>query len=125
MKYSVLIIVGLLAIGAYSIDEDVQDDTKVFVGSLDSFENPAELVLNDIVRETPEHKEVQNRNLKRGTGEYWILMERASQRAFQSIKKFAEENDYDLITANGYLGSIDQTIPVTEITKSVIEYMKS
>ena len=117
---------GLAPIDAnaqYSVESELQDQKQVFYGTLDRFEKPAEVSLRNIVQATPEFERIQRENIRRGTGEYWILMERASQRALRAISTFGRDTDYDLITASGYLGGVDPSIPATDATEEVVKKM--
>jgi len=108
---------------AHCVPEKQQDPTCLYHGSLDSFENAGEVVLGEVVQATPEYKSIGKKKIKRGTGEYWILMEKASSRALRAVESFAGDSDYDLIVASGYLGSVDPAIPAEDVTKQVIESM--
>jgi hypothetical protein len=114
-----------LILTSYSISENLQDLSKVYYGTLNSFEYPTEIIYEELLKETKEYKEIQKKNIKRGTGQYWLLMAKASQNVKNSIEKYAKEHDtIDIITEKHYIKSCDDTIEVLDITTDVIEYMK-
>ncbi len=118
-------LVTFLILSSYSISEDQQDLTKVYYGSLNSFENPTEIVYEEILKETEEYKEIQKKDIKRGTGQYWVLIAKASQNVKNLINKYAKEHDtIDIVTEKHYLNSCDDTIEVLDITDDIIKYMK-
>jgi hypothetical protein len=116
-------LMGAVAAAAYSIPEDQLDSKKVFWGSAKSFETPGEVAYENIVRATPEYKKLKQDKIERGTGEYWILLSQASDRAVKSISEVGENTEYDLIAAVGYLGSLEPSIEAPDITSKVIEKM--
>lgn len=111
-----------LAAGAkYSIPSDALDASKVYWGQADAFDKPAEVKYEKIVQATPEYKELKKDKIKRGTGRYWILLSKASDRAVGLIAKVGQETDYDLIAAEGYLASVNPDIKPTDVTKKVLK----
>lgn len=108
---------------AYSVPKDQQDLKKVYWGSLNQFEKPAEVVMFEVVKSTPEYKKVAKDNVERGTGQYWILMEKATQRSLRAVTAFAEDSDYDLIALAGYLGSLDPPIASDDVTDAILKKM--
>ena len=113
----------LLTLGAraHEIPKEEQDRQKIYYGSPTSFEKPAEVGFVEVIEATPEYTEIKKKKIKRGTGKYWILMSRASDRAVRTIAKVGEETEYDFIAARGYLGSLKQPISADDITKDVIK----
>jgi hypothetical protein len=118
-----LLLAGLL--GAYSIPEDQLDVQKVFWGDPSSFETPSAVDYEAVIRATAEYKQIKKDNIQRNTGKYWILMSRASDRAVNAISQTAEETEYDLVAAKGYLAGLKPAVAATDITKQVIETMNS
>ena len=108
---------------AHSVPKEHQDIKKVYWGSLDQFEKPGEVDLGVVIQETQEYKKIKKDKIARGTGEYWILMERSSKRALHAVSGFAEKSDYDLITVAGYLGGLEPPVETADVTKEVIKYM--
>lgn len=107
----------------YAIPKERQDSQQVYAGSLDRFERPGEVDMAAVIAQSPEYERIQEKKIKRGTGEYWILLEKASQRALRAVTVFAKNSDYDLITANGYLASVNTEIAVENVTEQVTEAM--
>lgn len=108
-------------ISAYSVPKEQQDPKKVYLGSLNSFESPCEVDLSAVVQESPEFQRIRKRDIKRGTGEYWILMEKASQRSLRAVASYAKDAGHDLVAGIGYLGSLDPAIVAEDVTEKVIE----
>lgn len=111
---------GSLAL-AYSIQSDQLDRQKVFYGTPEKFEKPAEVDYEEVVRVTPEYQEIKKKKVERGTGRYWILLSQASDHAVRTICKVGEATEHDLIAARGYLGTLDPPIPATDVTDLVVE----
>ncbi len=105
----------------YAISMDQLDAQKVFWGGPTEFENPAEVKYEELIKSTPEYKQIRKDKIARGTGRYWILMSNASERSIKAIGKLAEESDYDLIAASGYLGSLKPAVPAVDVTDKVIK----
>lgn len=116
--------VALAAHAAYSIPEDQIDSRQIYFGSATSFEKPAEVSFESVVRATPEFREIRTHNIERGTGKYWIRMTRASERASVRIRSYYRESNFDLLTERGYLKSVDSEIPVEDITDKVVESLE-
>jgi hypothetical protein len=110
---------------AYAIPSDQLDRKQVYFGAPSAFDNPAEVDYERLVRATPEYEEIQSKNIERGTGRYWILLSRASDRVGRLVSTIGNEGEYDLIASYGYLGSLDPEIPATDITDSVLEALDS
>lgn len=131
MRYSSRAIVGLAALivtsvalaELYSIPADQLDPQKIYWGSASGFEKPSEVQYDELVKETPEYKELKKKKIERGTGKYWILMSQASDRVVKAISQVGQETEYDLIAAQGYLGGLKPPIPAEDITKQVLETM--
>lgn len=111
-------------VAAYSVPKDQQDAKKVYVGSLNAFETPCEVDLNAVIQESVEYQRIKKRDIKRGTGEYWILMEKASQRSLRAVAAYAKDANYDLVASVGYLGGLDPAIDAEDVTEKVIEIVK-
>jgi hypothetical protein len=95
----------------------------VYWGVATGFEKPGEVQYDEIIKATPEYKELKKKKIERGTGKYWILMSQASDRAVKAISQVGQETEYDLIAAQGYLGSLKPPIPADDITQLVLETM--
>ncbi len=111
-------------VAAYSIDEKQIDTQKIYWGLPSAFEKPAEVRYQEVIVETPEYKELKDKKIERGTGRYWILISQASDRAVRTIAQVGQESEYDLIAAEGYLGSLEPAIAADDITELVIKTME-
>lgn len=108
----------------YTIPEDEINTQKVFFGTCTQFKNPAEIDYETIIRQTPEYKEVMRKKLEAGTAKYWLLMSEASDRVVKYVNEVAQEEQYDLISSQGYLSSLKKPIPVQNVTQSVVDKIK-
>ncbi len=108
---------------SYAIPKDQQDAKKVYVGNVNAFEAPCEVDMSAVTQEAPEYQRIKKRDIKRGTGEYWILMEKASQRSLRAVTAYAKDAEYDLVASIGYLGSLDPAIDAVDVTDEVIEVL--
>lgn len=122
---SVALTAGIAVADGYSIPPDKLDATRVLAGSASSFENPAEVNLDKVVRATPEYSKIKDSNIKRGTGEYWILLNKANERALRAVLEVHQDSEYDLVTAKGYLGELDPPISAEDITEQVLEKLQA
>lgn len=105
---------------AHSIPEEQIDATQVYCGSAKAFEHPAEVDLEQVVRKTQEYNEITRKKLARGSAEYWILLEKANQRARRVVAEFHEGSAYDLVVAKGYLKTVTPPITADDVTKDVL-----
>ncbi len=122
---AVILSVGVAAFAAtYSIPKDQLDPKKIYWGNASGFTKPAEVHYQEIIKETPEYKELKRKRIERGTGKYWILISQASDRAVRIVAQVGQESEYDLIAAEGYLGSLEPAIPADDITKLILKAMK-
>ena len=128
--FSIVVIAGFLVAfsaalaAAYSIEENQVDPQKIYWGRPSQFENPAEVRYQEVIMETPEYQELKNRRIERGTGRYWILISQASDRVVRTIAQVGQESEYDLIAAEGYLGSLDPAVPADDVTELVLKTME-
>lgn len=126
MKFVSSLMVGLWLLGgvgvaeAYSIPADKVDSQKIYWGSAAKFEKPAEVSYEAVVRATPEFEEIRRKKVERGTAKFWILMSQASEHAVRLIAEVGRETDYDLISAQGYLGELDPPVEADDITELVL-----
>ncbi|MFP4172201.1 MAG: hypothetical protein ACLFV4_04740 [Candidatus Hydrogenedentota bacterium] len=112
--------IGAGAYAEHAIPEDQIDNQKIYLGNPADFEKAGEIDFMEVVKATPEYKDIQRKNIDQGTGEYWIGMDRASARAENAVVSVTEEEDYDLVTKKGYLAEVDEDIPVEDITGEVV-----
>lgn len=109
----------------YTIGEDQLDSTKVYCGAAKGFDVAAEVDMNKVLKATPEYSEIKKKKIERGTGEYWILLNKASERALRAIFEVHDETGYDLVAAKGYLGSLNPPIPAQDITQLVVDKIEN
>lgn len=122
LGFLVASLTGAVAV-AYSIPPDQLNAQKVFWGEPTKFEKPGEIDYQEIIKATPEFKELKEKKVEKGTGKYWILLSKASDRAVQAISSFGKDTEFDLIAAEGYLESLSPAIPSENVTKMVIKTM--
>jgi hypothetical protein len=123
--------VGLVVTGGsalaegFTIPPDQLDRKQIYYGAPSSFEKPAEVDYERVVRATPEFQEIQSQNIERGTGRYWILLSRASDRVGRLVVSVGNQEEYDLIASHGYLASLEPEIPAEDITEVVLAALES
>ena len=100
----------------YSIPAEKRDAQKIFWGSANSFENPAEVDYQKVVKATPEYKSIRKKKVESGTAKYWILISKASDHAIRLINEVGIESGHDLVAAQGYLGGLEPPIAAEDIT---------
>ena len=105
----------------YSIPAESIDIQKVYYGAADGFEKAGKVNYEAVIKATPEYAELKKKKIKPGTGRYWILLSKASERAVRAIGEVGNETEYDFIAANEYLSTFESTIPSEDITKLVLE----
>ncbi|MCX5770702.1 MAG: hypothetical protein NTZ09_10580 [Candidatus Hydrogenedentes bacterium] len=131
MRYLVLTIWSVFLLGAaateppkatttYSIPVDKIDLQKLYYGNAGGFTKPGNVDYEAIIKATPEYDEVKKKKVEVGTGKYWILLSQASDRAVRAISEVGQETGYDLVAAQGYLGSLEPPIPADDITQLVL-----
>jgi hypothetical protein len=125
---AIILSLSLGSSATYTIPADKLDPNKVYYGTTSAFQKPGEVNYEDLVKATPEYKEVKGSKIESGTGKYWILMSQATDRTVKAISVVGEESDYDLIAAQGYLGKLEPSIPadnITDMVKKKIEKPKA
>jgi hypothetical protein len=113
-----------LAWAAFVIPSDEIDSNEIFSGNPSSFDKPAEVDVEAVIKATPEFKEIKRKKLDRGKGRFWILHSQATNRAHKAISTYANDTDYDLIANQGYLGELKTPIEADDITKDIIKLVK-
>jgi len=106
---------------AFTIAAEQIDDQKIYYGSASSFEKPAMVDYNAVVKATPEYAEIKKKKIEAGTARYWILMSSASEHAVRAIGQVGKETDHDLICAVGYLGNVTPPIEAVDVTEQVLK----
>ena len=117
-------IVSAKTYAEYSIPADELKKEEIFSGDPEKFSNPAEIDMNDLVFATPEYREIKKKKINKGTGKYWILRNRATERCHKVIKQVIKDEKYDLIANEGYLGSLKTPIKCENLTKKALKIIK-
>ena len=117
---TMLLAVGTALAETYTIPTEKQDDQKVYWGTVNSFEKPAKVDYEAVVKATPEYNEIKKKKIESGTAKYWIQLSMASDHAVRLISEVGKESEYDLIAASGYLGSLEPPIPAEDITGLIL-----
>lgn len=115
---------GSVVAETYSIPSDKVDVKKVYWGSAASFEKPACVDYERVVRATPEYESIRKNKVETGTAKYWILMSQASDHAIRLINEVGKETDYDFIAASAFMASLDPPIEADDVTELVIKKLK-
>lgn len=105
---------------SHSISSEDTDPTKVFFGDPSSFENPAEVDLARVIMATDEYQEIEKKKIKKGTGKYWELMSKATDRAIRAVLGVGRDSNFDLICSAGYLSACDPPIEAEDATDLAI-----
>ena len=113
------LLISVIAAG-HAISSDDIDPTKVFFGDPSSFENPAEVDLDQVIMATDEYREIEKKKIKKGTGKYWELMCKATDRAISVVLAIGSDGNFDLICAAGYLSACDPPIEAEDATDLAI-----
>ncbi len=104
----------------YSIPADKVDAKKVYWGAAGSFQKPAKVDYEKVVKATPEFLSIKKTRVEQGSAKYWILVSKASDHAVRVIAQAAKEGQYDFIAASSYLGGMQPPIPADDITDLVL-----
>jgi len=104
----------------YAIPAENLDIQKVYYGSASGFDKAGKIDYEQVIKATEEYEVLKKKRVKRGTGKYWILLSKASERAVHAIGAVGQETDYDLIAAQGYLADFESSIPSEDITELVL-----
>lgn len=119
-----LLVPAGVVFAAQSIPDDQVDEQKIFHGNAKSFEKPASVKVEDVIKATPEYHQIKKEKLDRGSGKYWILISKATDKATQAISDVAEDSEYDLIVVDGYLDGLKPPIASVDITKEVLKKLE-
>lgn len=118
---------ALLALGAPAAvraDDICVDATKIYFGSREG-DKPATVRASDCFAAIPEWQEIQRRNLGQDDADYWILVSAANSRFRKAVEDVARASGYDLVAEQGSLKAKDGEGPPADITKSVVDRIKS
>ncbi len=72
--------------------------TKYYFGHPNSNENVGFISRTDLIKSTPEYKEIKKEKIEEGTGKYWILLDKATNKVQKAINNYAQEHGFDFIT---------------------------
>ena len=108
----------------HSIPADEIKVEEIFAGDPVSFSRPAEIDMNALVLATPEYQEIKKKKLDKGTGKYWILRNQATERAHKAALQVIEDEEFDLIANEGYLGGLMAPIECENLTKNALKIIK-
>lgn len=115
---------GSVGAETYSIPSDKVDVKKVYWGSAASFEKPACVDYERVVRATPEYDSIRKNKIEQGTARYWILISQASEHALRLINEVGRETDYDFIASSAFMASLDPPIEAEDVTEIVIKKLE-
>lgn len=118
---AVLVLVAPAEAGTYAIPTEKLDGQKIYWGNATSFDKPAEVNYEAVVKATPEYGELKKKKVERGTAKYYNLLSQASDHAVHLIVEVIRETDYDLVAAKGYLGSLETPIQAEDLTDAVLQ----
>ncbi len=126
MALGCLVIVSVVVAETYSIPSEKLDRKMVYWGSAQSFSHAGEMDYQEVIKATPEYEEIKRKKIERGTGRYWILLSQASDRVVRAIGRAGKATHCDLITAEGYLKSLDleQDIETRDVTNVIVGILK-
>lgn len=115
----------VFAAEVHSIKSEV-DKKKIYWGDPSAFSHAGEVDYQKVVQKTDEYVELRKRRIKRGTGKYWILMSKASDRTVRAISDVGvmPEGTYDLIAAKGYLKTVEPPQKANDVTHLVLRYLE-
>jgi hypothetical protein len=95
-------------------------DGKIYFGSRDAFNKPAEVDIVSVYATIPEYIEIQTKGYTEANAEYWVLMSKCSSKFRAAVKKVAKRDSYDLVTALGVVTPTGDAPGVKDITIDVI-----
>jgi hypothetical protein len=128
---AVIDVVGLPGVGVLTpsarADEPVKkakkpkvDASAVYFGNASAFHKPAEVDTNAVWAEISEYKKILEDDLEAGSARYELLMEKASRRFSDAVRKAARSGGYDLVARSG---SVENVADVPDITQDVIDLL--
>lgn len=109
----------------FSIPAEEVKVEEIFAGDVTKFSKPAEIDMNALILATPEYQEIKKKKLDKGTGKYWILRNQATERAHKAIILLIEDEEFDLIANEGYLGGLSTPIECENLTKKALKIIKN
>ena len=106
----------------YSLNEEIIDETSILYGTPKGFNNPAYVNMEQLLESTDEYQKIKKENIKSGTGEYWLILNDASEKVNTMISNFIEENDYDIIFKKEYATNLNlENVEIKDITNEILE----
>jgi len=105
----------------YSLNEEIIDETGILYGTPKEFSNPACVNMEQLLESTDEYQKIKKENIKSGTGEYWLILNDASEKVNTMISNFIEENDYDIIFKKEYATDLNlENVEIEDITNEIL-----
>lgn len=114
--------------------EQPLDRKEIYFGQLDAkeFKKAASIDEKLLLASTPEYQKIKDEKIERGTGKYWILLSKASDRLKNSVTTYGQKNKVDLIVPTSYAQTAelglselcDATYPIWEQMGNKIEVKK-
>ncbi len=101
-------------------DRPTVDASAVYFGNAANFHHPAEVDTNAVWAEISEYKKIVKDKLEPGTARYELLIEKASRRFSDAVRKAARAGKYDLVARSG---SVKKAPDVPDITRDVIDLL--
>ncbi|HPO13301.1 MAG TPA: hypothetical protein PLI09_07635 [Candidatus Hydrogenedentes bacterium] len=119
-----MLLVSTVVAETYTIPVEKVDAKKVYWGSASSFQKPAKVDYERVVKATPEYVSIKKNKIEQNSAKYWILVSKASNHAVRLIAEAAKDGSYDFIAASSYLGNLQPPIPADDITDLVLKKME-
>lgn len=126
MRYGLLVGLVIVSLGnaqaaTYSIAPESVDIQKVYYGSASGFEKAGKVDYEAVIMATDEYEQLSKKKVRRGTGKYWILLSKASERAVHAIGLVGRETEYDFIAAQTFLDGLESGVPSEDVTQLVLD----
>ena len=94
---------------------------KIYWGQPENFKKPAVIEAEEIYKQIPAYRKIQEENLEKDDPEYWPLMRKAARSFVSALKKACKSTSHDLVGEIGSIKAKGTTVP--NITKKVISYL--
>jgi hypothetical protein len=109
---------------AHAVANAQVEATDVFYGNAESFATPAVVCFETAIKATPEYKQIKEKEIFQGSGQYTVLVAQASDRVHRAIENVASDGNYDLIAAAACADALSSETKATDITNLIIKAMK-